>query len=136
MKLIVCLDDNDGMLFGGRRQSKDRALRRRVLQLADAQKLWMNNYSAGQFVEDEAHITVDEAFLDKASENDFCFVENTEIRPYLQRITGLVLYRWNRAYPSDVKFPTALLAGRWRKLSSVDFTGFSHERITEEIYSL
>ena len=34
MTLIVCLDDKNGMAFNHRRQSQDRLLRRRVLELA------------------------------------------------------------------------------------------------------
>ena len=35
MRVIVCVDDNGGMLFNHRRQSRDRVLCERVLQMAD-----------------------------------------------------------------------------------------------------
>lgn len=34
MRVIVCVDDNGGMLFNHRRQSRDRVLCERVLQMA------------------------------------------------------------------------------------------------------
>ena len=51
MILIACADDNLGMLFNSRRQSMDRVLRARLLELCGAHKLWMNAYSRGQFDE-------------------------------------------------------------------------------------
>ncbi len=47
MIAIVCLDDENGMLFNGRRQSRDRVVTERIALLAAGKKLWMNGYSAG-----------------------------------------------------------------------------------------
>ena len=135
MYIIACLDNRNGMLFAGRRQSTDRALRKRVLELAKDVCLWMNAYSAKQF-EEEAQISVDADFLSRASSGDYCFVENTDIAPYYKKIEGVILYRWNRDYPSDTKFPVALFESNWIRVSRADFPGCSHETITEEIYRL
>lgn len=135
MKIIVCLDDHDGMLFAGRRQSKDSVLRRRVLELVSDGILWMNAYTAGQF-EEQGSIRCDEDFLEKAAAGDYCFVENVDVTPYLHKIRGVILYRWNRRYPADVTFPVSLFADRWQLESRVDFPGSSHESITEERYIL
>lgn len=135
MHIIVCLDDNSGMLFAGRRQSMDKALRKHVLQLAGECRLWMNAYSAKQFAERSGNMTVAEEFLEKAGQGEFCFVENTPLNSCAGKIEDVILYRWNRVYPSDVKFPTALLEGR--HLASVtEFPGNSHETITQERYTL
>ena len=40
MKLIVCLDDNKGMMFNNRRQSRDRVLIENVLELCKGEKLY------------------------------------------------------------------------------------------------
>ena len=130
MIVVVCLDNKNGMLFGGKRQSIDRALRQRLLEIAKGSALWMNGYSAGQFSE-ASGIVVDEAFLEKAGQGEYCFVENAQIQPYRDKIEKIVAYRWNRDYPSDRKFPAELLTdceSRW------DFPGNSHDNITEEIY--
>ena len=35
MTIIICLDKNNGYQFGGKRQSTDRELRKKILELAD-----------------------------------------------------------------------------------------------------
>lgn len=136
MKIIVCLDDKNGMLFAGRRQSKDSLLRQRVLELTRVSRLWMNSYTAGQFTEAAENLCCDEAFLEKAAPGEYCFVENTDISPYADQIESVIIYRWNRAYPGDVKFPMELFADVWRMESHLEFPGSSHESITEETYIL
>ena len=49
MIVVAVVDDNMGMMFNKRRQSKDRALRERILALAGKGKLWMNEYTYQQF---------------------------------------------------------------------------------------
>lgn len=136
MNIIVCLDDKNGMLFAGRRQSKDSLLRKRVLELVGSSPLWMNGYTAGQFTEDAENLRCDAAFLEKAALGEYCFVENTDITAYADQIESVVIYRWNRVYPSDAQFPVNLFNDRWQLASRFDFAGSSHEWITEEIYTL
>lgn len=136
MKLIVCLDDRDGILFNRRRQSKDSALRCDVLKITAGSRLWMNGYSAEQFQNDNALIYTDERFLDKAEADDYCFVENTDISAYAELVSGVIIYRWNREYPADTRFPVELFRHRWERVSCDGFPGSSHEQITREVYSL
>ena len=65
MRVIVCVDDNGGMLFNHRRQSRDRVLCERVLQMADERdcSVYMNTYSAKIFPEDN-RIAVSENYLE------------------------------------------------------------------------
>ena len=63
-------------------------------------------------------------------------MEKADLRPVAEKITQIVLYRWNRHYPADKKFPAELFADRWTMISQRDFPGSSHERITEEVYRL
>lgn len=133
MNIIVCIDDEYGMLFNHRRQSRDRLLRERILMLTKGKKLWMNAYSAKLFEEEHAeNIVVDEDFFHNAGDGDYCFVETEDIMKYIQRIEGITLYRWNRRYPSDFKFTLDL--SDWTMESTFEFVGSSHEKITEEIY--
>ena len=136
MKVAVCLDDKNGMMFAKRRQRKDSILRQELLNRVGESRLWMNAYSARQFADAEDRITVDEEFLLKAAQDDWCFVENVNLLDVAGQITELAVYRWNRVYPSDQKFPEELFAPRWNLISRRDFAGNSHERITEEIYVL
>lgn len=132
MILIVCLDDRDGMTFLGRRQSQDRLLRSRVLQLTEGSVLWMNGYSARQFAEPADHLRVSELPLTDAGAGEYCFAENVELG--VVRPEKLIIYRWNRHYPSDVRFPVSEFVKGLELLSSADFPGSSHEKITEEVY--
>lgn len=135
MKLIICLDDENGMLFNQRRQSQDQALRSRIMELTAGSKLWMDEYSAGQFEENDS-IVVDDQFMEHAPDSDFCFAEKADLLSVTDRVTTLVIYRWNRRYPSDVKAPAVLLERCCAKVSTFEFVGSSHERITEEVYCL
>ena len=130
---ILCIDEQNGLLFNGRRQSRDQILREDVLRTAAGRRLWMNAYSFRQFG-GEGRITVDEDFLAKAGPGELCFVEGLPLRPHLSRLEGLILYRWNRRYPADVYLDIEPAA--FRLLSSEEFPGRSHETITKEVYGL
>ena len=58
MILIVCVDNKNGMLFNRRRQSQDRMLRTRILEMTAQSRLWMNTYSAKQFDASAPQVTV------------------------------------------------------------------------------
>lgn len=131
MILIVCLDEKGGMLFNKRRQSKDAVVRDRVQALASGKKLWMNNYSLKQF-ENNSEIICDEDFLKKAQNGDYCFAEDMSLKNYEQEFEKIIVFKWNRIYPSDLKFDIDLKG--WKLQSSQDFVGKSHDKITEEVY--
>ena len=134
MIVIVALDDHGGMMFNHRRQSQDRVLRERVLKMTEGKKLWMNHYTAKQFPKaiEVPQINISDDFLTEAGPGEFCFVENEAVAPYAPWIERVVVYLWNRAYPRDQQFDLPL--GEWTLVSSTDFPGNSHEKITEEVY--
>ena len=135
MNIIAVIDDGGGLMFNHRRQSQDRVLRERILKLSDGSRLWMNAYTRKQFDSAEPDkISVDEDFLEKARNGDFCFVENVPLLPVLSRVERVILFRWNRAYPSDMKLDLDLSAPPWNLVESNEFPGYSHEKITEEVY--
>lgn len=136
MKIALCLDDKNGMMFGGRRQSMDEQLRQDLLQTVGTARLWMSPYSAGQFAFLPETVRVDPDFLEKAGDEDWCFVEDADILPAVHRVTQLAIYRWNRHYPSDRKFPIEVFRDRWQLISRREFPGKSHETITLEVYAL
>lgn len=53
MKLIAIVDDNYGMMFNNRRQSKDSVLIDRIAELSKDSKLWVSMYTRSLF-----HITL------------------------------------------------------------------------------
>ena len=135
MKAIVCLDDRGGMTFGGRRQSRDRALCEDIVRDLDiGQRLLMCEYSKNLFESYAERVNVCDGFLDLAQSSDVCFVENKALLPYIDKIDSLVIYRWNRHYPSDTCFDLDLEASGFGLVSSCEFVGSSHEKITKEIY--
>ena len=132
MIIVVCIDDNGGRLFTRRRQSQDRLLREDLLREAGGKAVWMNGYSAGQFTEGAENIRVAEDFYLQAGAGEFCFFEDVDPVPWLDRAERVILYHWNRRYPSDrPRFPQPL-AG-WSVTRTEDFAGSSHECITKEV---
>lgn len=135
MNLIVCIDDNFGMLFNGRRVSRDRAVTEKIANLTEGKRLWMDAYSLELFpAADSAYVSSD--FMDLCANEDWCFAENQDVSAFLDKVDSVVVFKWNRRYPSDLKFPWELFATRWYLLSTEEFSGFSHERITCEVYKL
>ena len=135
MIVAVCLDEHGGVMFNHRRQSLDRELRARLLREAGEKHLLLNSYSASQFTEEDlARLEISEDFLDKAGPGDYCFVEDRPVCPYEEKIEKLLVFKWNRIYPSDTHFDIDLSCGSWRLIESSDFPGYSHEKITLEVY--
>ena len=130
MHVKICLDDHGGLSFNGRRLSSDRTVCQRILDTAEG-KLWMDSKSAKLF--EGNSVCADENFLNKAGQDDSCFVESLEFILQLSRVVSITIYRWNRHYPSDTKLPEDLLSN-WRCVSRLDFSGNSHDVITEERY--
>lgn len=127
MIIIVCLDNNNGMLFNKRRQSRDRELVARVKELAEGHRLWMNGYSARLFGDG---ICAAEDFTAQADTGDYCFIENVPVPT--DGIEQLIIYRWNRDYPADTYFDIDMSG--MELISRYEFKGFSHDTITEEKY--
>lgn len=131
MKIVLCLDKSNGLLFGGRRQSQDRVLREKLLELVGDGKLFLNAYSAKQFESDE-QLAVSEDFLQRAGAEDFCFIEDADIPA--DAATAWYLFFWNRDYPGDRHFNFDLKANGFKKVHTEQFAGSSHKKITLEVY--
>lgn len=132
MVVIACIDDNCGLMFNNRRQSRDRVVIEKIVNMADGQ-LWMNNYSYPLFEKmGQSRINVDDAFLNEAAEGDYCFIENCSLKPYEKYIEKIILFKWNRIYPADLHFDISL--ANWALSQSQEFVGNSHELITMEVY--
>ena len=134
MILIVCVDDGMGMMFNKRRQSKDAIVRKNMLALLpEGKKLFVSPYTAKQFLpEEQEFLFVSESFWSEAGADDFCFVEDADLSVMESQVEGLVLYRWNRIYPSDVKFTLDL--EKFELVSTEEFVGNSHPEMVREIY--
>ena len=133
MKVIICLDDNGGMLFNNRRQSRDKEVLKDIINNLKGKKLHISPFSEKLFADYSENVIVDEDFLNKASENDICFVENNALKD-VSGIKEIVVYKWNRIYPSDLKCDIDF--SLYTLVESVDFKGFSHDKITRKTYKL
>ncbi|MBQ9086294.1 MAG: ribonuclease Z [Clostridia bacterium] len=134
MKIILCLDDKGGMMFHHRRQSRDREVIRDIAETIGDGCLFLNGYSASLFSETELEIRVEEEFLDLAQTEDWCFVEDRTLSLWSEQIQEVVLYRWNRVYPSDLRLDWYPEKHGLFLCDIREFAGYSHEKITKEIY--
>ena len=134
MVLIMVTDCKGGVLFNGRRQSRDVLLRQRIMEITKGQRLLVTPYSASQFsTEDQALLQVCSSPLDYASKEDFCFLEQVPDANYnFSNVRNIVLFRWDREYPADCFFQVP--KSNWVLRQSREFSGFSHKRIIEEVF--
>lgn len=58
MIAIVTIDDNNGMMFNKRRQSKDIRLIERILDIAGTNRIWVSEYSSQLFDTSKDNIIV------------------------------------------------------------------------------
>lgn len=133
MILVVCVDKDYGMGFNHRRQSSDRMVTQEILNISAGKKLWITPYSASLFPEN-AELIADKYYLEKAGENDVCFAESVDITPWIHKVSKLILFHWNRKYPADIRFPSEAIA-QWELTEEKEFSGYTHDKITMEVYS-
>lgn len=132
MIAAVCIDDGCGLQFNHRRQSRDRVVTEDLLRSAEGHLLWTAPVSQTLFPEGAVSACPD--FLERAGEGDWCFVEDRPLAPFLSKMEALVLYRWNRAYPADLRLDVIPWEAGWRLTSREEFPGHSHKLITKEVY--
>lgn len=135
MTIVVCVDDLGGILFNRRRVSSDRAVISDILKMTEQHPLRIREYSANLFP-DNAAVYVADDYLMGANKGDYLFLEDVIADGIWGKAERCVVYHWNRLYPSDVKFPLEELLERGKLESSVTFEGYSHSRITREVYVL
>jgi len=135
MTLITCIDDRGGLAFHRRRLSRDRVLCERILELVGTGNLRLSSYSVPLFQDlPRTAALLEEDCPEQKAGKDFCFIEREDAVPWLERADKLVLFRWNRTYPFDLRFPLEELERNWALTGARDFPGSSHEKITEETY--
>ena len=134
MTAIVCVSDGGGMMFAGRRVSRDRAVIEDVARLSSDGVLFASEYSAALFEESDASLIVTANPLASAGGGDFAFVEERGVAEYKDKIARLVIYRWNRIYPFDFKLDLDPASMGMKLAESTEFSGKAHNLITREIW--
>jgi hypothetical protein len=159
MILIACVEEKNGMMFNHRRVSRDRVVNADIRRISADGQLCMDAYSAKMF-DSEDVFTISGDLLKNAEfiyepsagntlkqfENSSDLFEdkmqNIQIPIYFyvedpdqiheEEVDKIILYRWNRSYPADQFFPIDL--STWTRTESIDFSGYSHEKITRETF--
>ena len=136
MKVIVCLDDNGGMTFGGRRQSRDKALLADISSDVNAsgEPLLASPFSQRLLAEADISHEICDNPLVCAKEGQLCFIESLPLCEHIDEISELTVYRWNRKYPSDQKIDVDIDA-RFTLASTSEFKGNAHEKISKLTYA-
>lgn len=131
MTIIVCVDNNNGMLFDGKRLSRDREVISDMMNsLHD--NILITPFSSELFENYKQRTTVSEDDFQSADTNSVCFLENVSPESLKQAVDKVIVYRWNRDYPHDFDFTFDL--SKFHLEESVSFKGYSHDKITKEIY--
>lgn len=128
MKTVaLCLDKDGGLSFFGKRQSTDREVRRRLLEMASP--LYVDEYTATQFREDGdiSNLKIDNNW--KNIPDAFVFIERDDIPDDAGRI---IIFNWHRKYAADRKLNFDFTG--WKKVQKEDFAGYAHEKITMEVF--
>ena len=132
MTAIVCVEDRGGILFLKRRVSRDREVYRDIAE--NYIKVYMTSYSLPLFDGVKINTGVRLLPISEGERGEVCFVESGEIADNIHKISRLVIYRWNRTYPSDVKLGFEPEEMGFKRVSTTELVGYSHEKITKDIY--
>ena len=130
MYIIICLDDNNGLAFNHRRQSQDRIVAEDIRKTVGEKKLWITDYSRKLF-QAVSNLEISENPKEEAKEGEYVFQELETLDTDDEQIEQFIIYRWNRVYPADVSVE---IGAEWKLTETEEFSGFSHEKITKEIY--
>ena len=134
MTVILCLSEGGGMLFNKRRQSRDRKVISDVVAMLEGRPLNITDFSKKYLSENGIDTRVWDDPLKECGADDFVFVENLRLCPYAKKIKRLVIYKWNTVYPTDFRIDVEPEKLNMKLLSSIDFEGYSHDKITREIW--
>ena len=123
MKVIICVDQDNGILFNHRRVSRDR----RVIEQIEAEneEIWMSSYSKKMFENDEG-----EKISEDLADKPIVFLEEDIPKDWV--IDELILYRFDELYPSDIKLTFDLKKMVLKNVTTLE--GYSHPRIDKEEY--
>lgn len=132
MKLIVCVDDNLGISFFGKRQSMDEIQRKDVFETVKNNKVYLSQYSYDLYKD----LNLDFKIVSGDEENDFdgyFIYEGEFLESFIDYIDEIICYNWNRNYPFDETFDE-LKKDIWKEIERLEFVGKSHEKITKIRY--
>ena len=123
MTLIVWAGRNGEMLFNNRRCSRDKAVVEDILASFAPADICVSPYSAPLFR--GARV------ISRVSEAEVLFLEDLPLSPALDQAKTLIVYRFDRVYPANVRLE---IPKDFTLRESSEFSGYSHAKITREVY--
>lgn len=130
MTYICCVDDYASLSFNKRRNSSDRFVIEDIINTVGEAPLRVDAYTAKLFRDKQVpSLIVDDDCLENAKDGEFVFVERQNPSAYLKAGDQLILYHWNRHYPSDNRLN--LTGWNTLEITTGEFAGYSHEKITK-----
>ena len=133
LTVAIPVDDGMGMTIFGKRQSSDRVLIADFMKDHEGKSIYISSFSRRLFENyDSVNITDDP--INDSCEGGVLFIENIKPSIFIGDVGTLIIYRWNREYPSDTKFDIDPEKEGFKLISATDFVGSSHKKISKEIY--
>ena len=128
LTLYICLDDRNGLLFNKRRQSRDI----RVLEdMAASVSGELLIGACSEKLVTDAGVLCRVVTEEEVSQGHY-FAEAVPSEALLSGTDTVVVYRWNRHYPADVRWN---IPAGFSLAETTEFPGKSHEKITKEVYT-
>lgn len=124
MICYICVDKNFGLSFNNRRVSRDKNVLLDMVKCS--KKIKMSKYSEELF----KSLNLD-SFIGEDLSCDIFFEVSVDYN-VLNKCDTLIIYNWNRSYPSDVVFKINI--DDYIITEQKDFEGTSHDCITKITY--
>lgn len=125
MTLILWTGKNGELLFNRRRCSQDSAVIADIVSMYHPAEICVSAYSSPLFPGAKVIQNLQEA------ENGILFLEDLPLSSALAQAQQLIVYRFDRVYPADVRLE---IPKEFQLKESKEFSGSSHDKITREVY--
>ena len=126
MIAITCVTKDNGISFNNRRPSWDRKVMADILRSFTGASIGIP-YQAKHLFTSCGTFKYSPKYKEKY---DICYTDQDTLKD--DKPAGLVLYRWNRDYPTDKKLELDL--NNYRLIAIEDIQGYSHDIICKEVY--
>ena len=121
------------MLFNNRRLSRDAMVFEDIKTYLSG-TLKINSFSEKLVAASGVNYEIFNNFVTNPDSESFYYIENISVKENLDKINRIIVYWWNRKYPSDTKLDFDPLECGYKSISVYEFVGKSHEKITREIF--
>ena len=130
MKIAVCVAENGGITFNGRRVSRDKKILEDMISLFG--RVEVGESAFGMF--ERAGLAEGASVCAEENPDGALFIEKDPAE-YYGRAGTAVIYRFNVNYPADVYMTSSPADNGFTLVSVTEFAGETHEKITREVYS-